>query len=234
MPPRPGPDRPVVTFDVFSALVDSRRGASAFLGAWAGARGWPCTGAAVYDAWDAENKRLHRDVEEWVPFAALAERALATTYADLALAGDPGSDAAALLDSMAEWPLWPDVEQGVGEVAAHLRVGLLSNIDDDLLSRTRVRDLPVEPAAVVTSQRVRAYKPGARLYGEAGRLLGRFVHVASSARDVRGALDAGLPVVRLRRPGHVLDPQGQVPRREVDSTLGLAPVLLEALQESAS
>lgn len=230
----PRPERPVVTFDVFSALVDSRRGASACLGAWSGARGWSCAGAEVYDAWDAENKRLHRDVEDWVPYAALAERALASIYADLALAGDPGADAAALLESMADWPLWPDVEQGVGEVAAHLRVGLLSNIDDDLLARTRVRGLPVDPAAVVTSQRVRAYKPGARLYGEAGRLLGRFVHVATSARDVRGALDAGIAVVRLRRPGHVLDPRGQVPRRETDSTIGLAPVLLEALQDTAS
>jgi 2-haloacid dehalogenase len=38
--------------------------------------------------------------------------------------------------------------------------------------------------------------------------------VATSARDVRGALEAGLDVVRLRRPGHGLDPAGPRPPAE--------------------
>lgn len=42
------------------------------------------------------------------------------------------------------------------------------------------------------------------------------MHVASSARDVRGALEAGIPVVRLRRPGHRLDPEGPQPPYEVE------------------
>ena len=51
------------------------------------------------------------------------------------------------------------------------------------------------------------------------------VHVAASARDVRGALEAGLETVRLARPGHELDSAGPRPAREVDSLTELAGLL---------
>lgn len=35
--------------------------------------------------------------------------------------------------------------------------------------------------------------------------------MATSARDVRGAMEAGIDVIRLRRPGHRLDPAGPAP-----------------------
>jgi 2-haloacid dehalogenase len=51
------------------------------------------------------------------------------------------------------------------------------------------------------------------------------VHVASSARDVRGALEAGIEVIRLRRPGHALDPTGPRPEREAGDLTELAALL---------
>ena len=118
--------------------------------------------------------------------------------------------------------------RGRSELAGRFRLGVLSNIDDDLLARTHVRTLPVDPEAVVTSERVRAYKPSPTFYAEAERLLGSYVHVASSARDVRGALEAGVRVVRLRRPGHGVDPDGPTPPRQATSTVGLVVTLLAA------
>ncbi|CAN5864271.1 hypothetical protein BH20ACT6_BH20ACT6_05380 [soil metagenome] len=225
------PAPPLVTFDVFSALVDSRHGAAQTLDGWAGERGWAVSGRAVYDRWDALNKSAHREVQSWLPYTELAETALAATYAQLDLQGEPATDTRALLASMADWPLWPDVEEGLAELSGHCRLGVLSNIDEDLLALTRVRTLPVDPTAVVASERVRAYKPAARMYAEAGRLLGRFVHVASSARDVRGALEAGVAVVRLRRPGHSVDPAGPLPQHETSSTIGLAALITEVVHQ---
>jgi FMN phosphatase YigB (HAD superfamily) len=49
--------------------------------------------------------------------------------------------------------------------------------------------------------------------------------VATSARDVRGAVEAGLDVVRLRRPGHDLDPAGPRPAAEVDHLHDVVTVL---------
>ncbi len=54
------------------------------------------------------------------------------------------------------------------------------------------------------------------------------VHVPASARDVRGALEAGMDVVRVVRPGHRLDPAGPVPGRVVPDLLAL-PEALETL-----
>jgi 2-haloacid dehalogenase len=51
------------------------------------------------------------------------------------------------------------------------------------------------------------------------------VHVATSARDVRGALAAGIEVVRLRRPGHRLDPEGQTPQVQAADLFEVARLL---------
>ena len=72
--------------------------------------------------------------------------------------------------SLADWPLWPDVDHGVRELARSHRVGLLSNIDDALLARTRLASLPFAPDLVITSQRVRQYKPNPGLYHAAHRI----------------------------------------------------------------
>lgn len=217
-------ERATVTFDLFSALLDSRSGASAALEEVARDRGWPVTGEHLYDAWDPRNKAAQRDCVTWVPWREPATRALSGAYAELGLAGDPAADVEALAASMARWPLWPDVVAGLPRLAEHCRVGLLSNVDDELFARTAAAPL-VDPDAALTSQRLRAYKPHPEIYRRARDQLGGLVHVATSARDVRGALEAGIPVVRLRRPGHGLDPDGPRPTQEVERVDDLARLL---------
>jgi len=216
---------PVVTCDLFSALLDSRSGACAALAGRA--RDWPVSAEHVYDHWDAANKALQRDCEVWVPFAELCRRALGTTYAELELPGVARDDAAALLASMRDWPLWPDVQDALAALQQVARVGVLSNVDDDLFRSTRAASL-VDPELALTSERVRAYKPRPEIYRAAREVLGPFLHVASSARDVRGALEAGTTVVRLVRPGHRLDPAGPVPERQITSLAELPAVLADA------
>nr|WP_157210046.1 hypothetical protein [Nocardioides aequoreus] len=108
-------------------------------------------------------------------------------------------------------------------------VGLLSNVDDALARRTRAAAL-VEADLMLTSQRLRAFKPDPSIYTEAAAAVApaALVHVAASARDVRGALEAGLAIVRLARPGHALDPDGPRPDHEVADAADL-PAALEAL-----
>jgi 2-haloalkanoic acid dehalogenase type II len=218
------PAGPVVTFDLFSALVDSRTGGSATFGRLAGDRGWPVTGEQLYDAWDPLNKAAQRDCTTWLPWREPATRALATAYDRLGLRGDPTADIEALATSMADWPLWPDVETGLPRLATTHRVGLLSNVDDELFARTAAAPL-VDHQVALTSQRLRAYKPHPEIYLRARDALAPMVHVATSARDVRGALEAGIPVVRLRRPGHEMDPDGPRPAYEIDTVDDLPRVL---------
>jgi 2-haloalkanoic acid dehalogenase type II len=228
--PRPGDSARVITFDLFSALVDSRTGATAALARLAADRGWDVDPGRFYDAWDAANKASQRDLRAWTSFAGHSTRAMSAAQAELGLDGDPVRDAAELLGTVGDWPLWPDVADGLPAVAAAgYRVGVLSNVDDDVLARTRVGALvggPVDADAVLTSERLRAYKPAPELYRRAREAAGGpLTHVATSARDVRGALEAGLEVVRLRRPGHALDPAGPRPAVEVGSLHDVVTVL---------
>ena len=78
-----------------------------------------------------------------------------------------------------------------------------------------------------TSERLRAYKPHPELYLRA-RDAGVAVHVPASARDTRGALEAGLAVVRVQRPGHRVDPDGPRPQHEI-ADLTLLPAVLDTL-----
>lgn len=213
---------PVITCDLFSALLDSRTGGTAALAALA--RPWPVPPADVYDRWDATGKALQRECLTWVSFAELARQALVVTYAELGLTGDPDEDVRALLASVGDWPLWPDVEDALPGLRAVARVGVLSNVDDALLRATRAAPL-VDDALALTSERLRAYKPRPEIYRAARELLGPFLHVASSARDVRGALEAGVSVVRLVRPGHRLDPDGPAPEHQVASLAELPAAL---------
>ena len=208
----------VVTFDLFSALLDSRSGGSAALDRLARARGWDGDGTQLYDAWDPRCR-------EWQPWRVPAGRAMAEAYDSLALRGDPAQAVEALVASMPDWPLWPDVATGLPEVRrAGWRPGLLSSVDDHLFLSTAAASL-VDHDVALTSERLGVYKPHAAVYHRAVELLGSPVHVPTSARDVRGALEAGIPVVRMRRPGHEVDPDGPQPDHEVGSTHELPGVL---------
>lgn len=220
----------MVTFDLFSALIDSRGGGSIALQRIPSPGGWRGTGEELYDRWDALNKQAQRDCREWRSYAALAQEALAAAYAQLGIDSEATRDIGDLLASMADWPLWPDVEKQLPLLGHRYRIGLLSNVDDALVKRTRAAPL-VAPEFALTSERLQAYKPSSLIYQRAVEAAGPLVHIATSARDVRGALEAGIPVVRLRRPGHHLDPDGPEPPVTVDSLAELGPVLQRLLTE---
>ncbi|WP_345606721.1 HAD family hydrolase [Pseudonocardia adelaidensis] len=206
----------VVTFDLFSAMTDSRRGAAAAFTEIAAVRGWSVAGEELYDVWDRHNKEQQRRAAfgPSTSFRALSRAALRLAYDQLGLDGCPEADLDLLWRSVARWPLWGDVEDGISAVAARAAVGILSNVDDALVVTTRAYPL-VDPRWVLTSERLEAFKPAPAIYLRALRAAPGLVHVAASARDVRGALEAGIPTIRLVRPGHRLDPEGPAPTVEV-------------------
>jgi len=148
----------------------------------------------------------------WEPFAALGRRALVQVLDEHWLRGDVDAVMSQLWASLGDWPLWPDVARGVRELARSHRVGLLSNVDDALLARTRLASRPFASDLVITSQRVRQYKPNPGPYHAAHTIAGpSFVHVAASARDVRGALQAGATPSASAGPATTSTPPGRDP-----------------------
>ena len=81
----------IVTFDLFSALLDTRTGASRAFAAIAGERGWDLSGETLYDTWDGHNKALQREARPPTSFRDVSREALAAAYDDLRLdASDVG------------------------------------------------------------------------------------------------------------------------------------------------
>lgn len=190
----------LLTFDCYGTLIDWEEGILTALR------------AACPDARSAADRELLSDFHalqnERKTSAYRSYRRLLTEVT-LALAGRRGWDvdeerAGRVPASIPEWRPFPDTGPALERLAdAGFRLGILSNIDDDLLAGTLER-LPVEFDVLVTAEKVRSYKPApahfeqalARVAGDRSRLL----HVAQSLfHDVRPAPEHGIPVVWVNR-----------------------------------
>jgi FMN phosphatase YigB (HAD superfamily) len=111
-------------------------------------------------------------------------------------------------------------------VRAGYRLGILSNVDDDLLAATR-RQLGVLFDVVVTAEQVHSYKPAQGHFMEARRRIGgaRWLHAAQSFfHDVVPARALGIPVAWINRKRESAS-GGIAPDLELRDLTGLADAL---------
>jgi 2-haloalkanoic acid dehalogenase type II len=140
---------------------------------------------------------------------------------------DPGR-AGFLARSLPGWQPFPDTTAALERLASRFRLGLLSNIDDDLLAATR-RHFTVDFHLIVTAQQVKSYKPGFAHFQEAlARTPGkRLLHAAQSYfHDVVPASSLGVPVVWVNRKAEVLPESGPKPTAIVSDVASLADLLV--------
>lgn len=106
-------------------------------------------------------------------------------------------NAAALPESLPDWPPFPDTNAALERLhAAGYRLGIVSNVDDDLLAATR-RRLTVPFDLVVTAEQTGSYKPAPGHFVQTRRAIGaaRWLHAAQSYRhDVVPARALTIPV----------------------------------------
>lgn len=211
----------VITFDCYGTLIDWERGIrAAFLEA-ARADGVTLEPAAVLAAYhevepvvEAEAYRPYRDV--------LTETARRVAGK---LGWSLGPDRARFLaESLPAWPPFGDTNAALERLAAAgYRLGILSNVDEDLLAATR-RHLTVSFDFWVTAEQVGAYKPARRHFEVArARLGGRpWLHAAQSYfHDVAPARALGIPVAWVNRKGEPAGDAGR-PEREFRTLTELA------------
>jgi 2-haloalkanoic acid dehalogenase type II len=210
----------VVTFDCYGTLIDWEGGIGAAFVTTAAMDGVTLDRAAVLQAYgevesvvEAEGYRSYR--------AVLAE----TAWRVAVRLGWPLSErrASFLADSVPDWQPFGDTNPALSQlVAAGYRLGILSNVDDDLLADT-LRHLHVTFDLLVTAEQVRSYKPAPGHFHAARRWMGprRWLHVAQSLfHDVSPAGSLGIPVAWINRKGE----EGQSGRavREFRTLLELA------------
>jgi 2-haloalkanoic acid dehalogenase type II len=211
----------VITFDCYGTLID-----------WEGGIRAAFQEAAARDGFALDPARAlaaYADIEPVVEAEAYRSyhAVLTETAARVAkrLGWSLASDRAVFLPgSLPGWQPFPDTNPALERLAAAgYRLGILSNVDDDLLAGTR-RHLRVPFEPVVTAQQVGAYKPARNHFLTARRAIGdrRWLHAAQSYfHDIVPARALGIPVAWInRKREQPLD--GGRPDRELADLTGLA------------
>lgn len=193
----------VLTFDCYGTLIDWEGGVrSAFeqlLGKTllSGSR----EDARLFEMYEQEERRI-----EAGPFRKYRE--VMNTSAEIVAKKlgkeiRPGSREMFAAE-LPKWKPFPDTNPALERVAVNHQLGILSNVDDDLLEKS-MRHLTVSFSIVVTAQRVQSYKPNPRHFEEAMRMMGpykRWLHVAGSLyHDIAPASALGIPCVWVNRHG---------------------------------
>ena len=106
--------------------------------------------------------------------------------------------------SVGDWPPFPDTVDALARLASRYRLGIVSNVDDDLFART-ARHLHTDFDWIVTAQQVGSYKPAPAHFKEmamrSGIPVGRTLHIAQSLfHDIAPASALGYATVHVNRP----------------------------------
>lgn len=108
-------------------------------------------------------------------------------------------------DSVGNWPLFPDTNKALRQLGDDFRLGVISNVDDDLFLDTSWH-FDVDFDEVITGEQVKTYKPQLQPFETAFSELGvppnRLLHVAQSVyHDVNPAGRLGISCVWVQRYG---------------------------------
>ncbi len=208
----------VVTFDCYGTLIDWEAGITRAFVEAAGRDGVHLEAATVLDAYlamervvEGETYRSYRDI-----LTETARRVAARLGWPL----DPAR-ARFLPESLGDWPPFSDTNPALQRLAeAGYRLGILSNVDDDLLAATR-RHFAVPFEIIVTAEQVKSYKPAPAHWHEARRRIGgaRWLHAAQSYyHDVTAARGLGVPVAWINRHAQPVGSAGSPDRTLRDLT----------------
>jgi len=217
-------DFDIITFDCYGTLIDWEGGIIDAFESEAAKDGLTLEGDQIIEAYSAEEPKVESR-------AYLSYREVLTETAQLVGSrlgwNISGERASFLAKSLPDWKPFADTNAALERLARRSQLGILSNIDNDLLTGTR-RHFTVQFDLIVTAQQVRSYKPGFAHFNEAiARLSGKsLLHAAQSYfHDVTPCAALGIPVVWVNRKGERPLPGGPLPTHEVRNLSELADLL---------
>jgi len=116
--------------------------------------------------------------------------------------------------SLPAWPVFAEANEALALLAQHFRLAIISNVDDDLISKT-LRQIDVSFGEVVTSQQVRCYKPEVQIFRHALHRLGeapdRITHIAEGLCEAHPARRLGMKSLWVERSPRSNDGSGAIP-----------------------
>ena len=208
----------ILTFDCYGTLIDWNAGITGAFESEARRLGITDVDAgqllAAYHS--AEPRVQAREYRPYREVLALLEEEVASI-----LGWPPPTDSSGYLaSSLPSWPPFADTNTALEQlVAGGNKLGILSNIDDDLLAGTR-EHFTVDFDLLVTAQQVRSYKPEPAHFDRALEVVGGhphgILHIAQSYfHDIRTAATMKIPTLWVNRLAEDRPADGPIPTAEV-------------------
>jgi 2-haloacid dehalogenase len=190
----------VITFDCYGTLVDWEAGILSVIRPILSAHG------AVVD--DLEILRLYGELEadaeagEFAPYREVLSRVVRGFGTRLGFTPSKQEEES-LPNSLASWIPFPDTVAALRQLKKKFKLGIISNVDDDLFSATAPR-LEVDFDYVTTAGQARAYKPSKIIFHLAQQRMGiapgNWLHAGQSIyHDVIPAKSLGIASAWVNR-----------------------------------
>jgi 2-haloacid dehalogenase len=191
----------VLTFDCYGTLIDWESGLFAALRPILARHGKNLSDARLLELYGELEAREEQG--EFRPYREVLQ-SVVRAFGQRLQFSPTEAECRALQDSVADWKPFADTVPALGQLKAHYRLGILSNIDDDLFAATG-KKLEVKFDLVVTAQQAGAYKPSQKFFRVAQERTGvspeHWLHVGQSIyHDVIPAQALGLSTVWVKRP----------------------------------
>jgi 2-haloacid dehalogenase len=191
----------LITFDCYGTLIDWETGMLAALRPIFSRDGRVVPDARLLEEYGEAEVEL--EAGAYLPYREVLKRSVETMGRRLN-ATVSSEDSRRFGESLVQWEPFPDTVASLQALAKKFRLGIISNIDDDLFAATR-KKLGVEFSVVVTAQQVRSYKPAHANFQEAVRRSGLkkedILHAGQSVyHDIVPANALGIRNVWVDRP----------------------------------
>ena len=191
----------VITFDCYGTLIDWETGIrNSFRQALKKTQADPGLADRAFNLYEEEERKLERKDPHILYRNVLSG-------ATLAVANRIGWKLAKtqsnfLSEDLPMWIPFPDTGSALKNLSEGHHLGILSNVDDDLIEGT-LKQFPVRFDLIVTAEKVRSYKPRPAHFEQARRFIGNdrtWLHVAASwYHDIEPAVNLKIDTVWVNR-----------------------------------
>jgi len=204
----------VITFDCYGTLIDWETGIRrAFKQALEGTGLNPTQEGELFRLYEEEEKRIEGEMpyQPYREVLSLAASGAARKFGEKI----PQRLSSLLSEELPSWAPFPDTNPALERLSTEYVLGILSNVDNDLLAGT-LKQFAVSFDLIVTAEQVRSYKPGTEHFEEARRTIGAdrgWLHVAASLyHDIEPASRLGIDTAWINRKN---SPEGKKLRGKI-------------------
>ncbi len=191
----------LLTFDCYGTLIDWEAGILRAARSACANHGVVASDAALLGGFaEAEHRLQSREFRSYRSVLALTLGRMAASLGFVPTAAECEAFAA----SVGDWPPFADTSGALARLGRRYRLGIVSNVDDDLFGETAMH-LGTDFDWVVTAEQVGSYKPDPAHFTEMERRSGvprkRTLHIAQSLfHDIAPARALGYRTVHVERP----------------------------------